>query len=258
MRCKSLVLALTVGLGGVASAQPGPPPPPVDTTTTTTTTDTNTTPPPITTPPPVTTAPPVQTAAPAPVQSTSEPATARPDGLSMALGIGYALPTSLETPNVTSFRLRLAGGLTFEPAFEVSNSSTKGSVTGVTPTPPDTSDKHTTFSLFTLARLPLISRGKADFEGLARVGFTSDKVNPDGDFNSTTTTSFDLGWGVAVGWWFSPHWNLSFNVTNALFTYGSTKKESPGAMGPIDTTTSTTEIGLIFHPTVFAMLHLYN
>src|SRR5688572_20458185 len=113
MRCRTLVLALTVGLGGIASAQPGPPPqpppPPVDTTTTTTTTTTDTVAPdPMTQP-----VQPVQPVQQPVVQvAPTESAGPRPDGMAMGLGVGYMLPTSLQTPNITSFRLRLGGGLT--------------------------------------------------------------------------------------------------------------------------------------------------
>ena len=250
MRCRSLVLALTAGFGGLASAQPGPPPqpppPPVDTTTTTTTTTT----PPVTPPPVVQPQPPPQPQ-PMPMQPAStEPSSARPEGMALALGLGYQLPTSLETPNITSMRLRLSSGFTIEPAFAIANESTTTEMMGV-----EANDKHTIFSLFALGRLPLISRGKADFEGLARLGFSNDKDNPDGDFNTTTINRFAVGWGMAVGWWFSPHWQFTMNVTNDLIAYSSTKKQTgPG----VSTTTSTTEIGLIFTPQVFMMLHLYN
>src|SRR5437867_568225 len=110
MKCLSL-LVLT-GLGGVAIAQPGPPPPPPDTgggTTTNTTTTTEPTPPPT---PPHPTTPVVQ-----PDTGDSD----RPEGLSFALGVGYTLPTSLQTPNTTTARLRLGSGLTLEPAIIISN-----------------------------------------------------------------------------------------------------------------------------------------
>ncbi|HUS28904.1 MAG TPA: hypothetical protein VMZ53_10345 [Kofleriaceae bacterium] len=237
-------------MGGVASAQPGPPPqpppPPVDTTTTTTTTTTEQTPVVTnTTPTPVVVASP--TPQPQPVAESAGP---RPDGMALGLGVGYQLPTSLETPNITSFRLRLAGGLTLEPAFAVSNESETAEAAGV-----EATNKHTVFSLFAMGRLPLISRGKADFEGLARLGFTNDKDNPDGDFNTTTTNRFGVGWGIAVGYWFSPHWQLSFNVTNDLIDFTSRKTQAGPGM---TTKQSSTEIGLIFAPSVFMMLHLYN
>ena len=247
MKCTSLVLALTASLGGMASAQPlGPPnPPPPDTTVTKDTTVTT----PVVEPTPAPQPPP-----PAPVvqetTTTSEPTTVRPDGLSFGLGIGYQLPTSLETPNITSMRLRLANAMTIEPAFAIANTSTSND-NGTT----ETTDKHTVFSIFAMLRVPLISRGHADFEGLARLGFTNDKDNPEGDFNTTTTNRFGIGWGFAVSYWFTQHWQLSFNVTNDIVDYSSRKVET----GPdMDNKTSATEIGLIFSPAVFAMLHLYN
>jgi hypothetical protein len=248
MRCTSLVLALTASLGGIASAQPGPPPnpppPPNDTTTTTTTTTEQTSVAPTPAPPP----PPMQSQ---PVVTTQEePTSARPVGLAIGLGLGYQLPTSLETPNITSMRLRLASGLTIEPALAVSNESTTTEMASM-----EATDKHTVFAVFALGRLPLISRGRADFEGLARLGFTNDKDNPDGDFNTTTTNRFAVGWGLAVGYWFSQHWQLSMNVTNDIISYQSTKHQLGAGM---TTKASSTEIGLIFTPQVFVMLHLYN
>jgi hypothetical protein len=251
MRCKSLVLALTVGMGGLASAQPGPPPqpppPPVDTTTTTTTTTTDTNPVVVT---PAPTQPIVATPTPAP-QPVAESAGPRPEGMAIGLGVGYsARPMSLQTPNITSLRLRLAGGLTFEPLLEVSNETETAEAAGV-----EATNKDTTFQVAALGRLPLISRGKADLEGLASLGFRNNKNNPEGDFNTVTTNTFALGWGVAVGYWFSPHFQLSFNITNPLIVFSSQKTQAGPGMTTKD---STTAIGLIFDPGVFMRLHLYT
>jgi hypothetical protein len=241
MRCLSLVLVLSAGLGGVAAAQPGPPPqpppPPVDTTTTTTTT--------------VDPAPPQpEPARVMPVVQEEQVDAGRPQGLSIGLGLGYGLPTSLETPNRTSARLRLASGLTFEPLLSIANTSE----TMDTPTM-ETTSKTTELGLAVLVRLPFISRGKVDLEGLATAGFTNTKVNPDGDYNTQTTNTFGVGWGVGIGYWLSQHWQLSMSVTNPLVTYDSTKQQTGPGMSSKD---GETTIGVIFVPQVTAMIHLYN
>ena len=117
---KSLLLALTAALGGVASAQPGPPPQPPPPPDTTITSDPG---PPEPTPPPP--EPVVHHSQPAPVtptQTQTEPVGDRPEGFAIALGLGYALPTSLQTPNITSARIRLASGFEIEPAVRIANS----------------------------------------------------------------------------------------------------------------------------------------
>ncbi len=252
MRCRSLVLVLTAGFGGIAAAQPGPPPqpppPPVDTTTTTTTTDPA---PPDPTPPPPPQPQPQPRAMPA-VQE--EPANDdRPNGFSIGLGLGYGLPTSLETPNRTSARLRLGSGLTFEPLLSIANTT----ATTEDPAPVgETEDKTTEFGVAVLVRLPIITHNHVDLEALATAGFTTTKVNPEGDYNSVTTNTFGIGWGVGVGYWLSKHWQLSMSVTNPLMQYAQTKRQL--MMPGMTHKESETTIGVIFVPQVTAMIHLYN
>jgi len=245
MRCKSLVLAL-MAAGGIASAQPGPPPPPMDTSTTTTT---DPTPPPVD-PTPVTEPPPPT---PPPTQTVTEvpPDEDRPSYLSIALGIGYASPMALDMPNISSARLRLVSGLTFEPALRISNTSSEMDAGTMEET-----DKLTAFALATLVRLPLISHGKVDLEALGSAGFASSKSNPEGDYNATTTNSFTLGYGVAVSYWITPHFNFSMSVTNPLIDYRQTKVQI--GVPNMTTKSSDTTLGIIFDPDVFMMLHLYN
>lgn len=247
MRCSSLVLVLTAGLGGIASAQPGPPPQPPDTSTTTTTTGPEPGP-----PAPVTTTTTTTTPTPAPTPVVHEepaPDTGRPEGFSIGLGLGYGLPTSLETPNRTSARFRLASGLTIEPLVSIANTSQKMDTAAM-----ETEDKTTEFGLAALVRYPVISRGHVDLEALGAAGFTTTKDNPEGDFNTRTTNTFALSWGVGIGYWLSQHWQLSMSVTNPLIEYTQTKQ----AMGPdMSNTTSTTTVGVIFVPQVVAMIHLY-
>jgi hypothetical protein len=239
-----VLLALTAVSGGIASAQPGPPPqpppPPMDTTN-----PDNPAPP---EPPAPPTPPPPP---PAPVQQAPAEEPDRPEGVSLALGAGYGLPTSLETPNRTSARLRLASGLTFEPMVTISNTSTTmEDAAGM-----EAEDKHTTFGLATLIRLPLVSRGKVDLEGLGTAGFQSDKDNPDQDYNTTTINTFGIGYGIGIGYWISRHWNFSMSVTNPLVSYEQTKRQ----IGPgMSIKSGDTTIGIIFVPSVFMMIHLYN
>jgi hypothetical protein len=245
------VFVLTAGLGGIAAAQPGPPPqpPPPPTDTTTTTTDPA---PPDPTPPPPPQPEPQPQPRTMPVVQEEPVQDDRPSGFSIGLGLGYGLPTSLETPNRTSARFRLGGGLTFEPMFIIAN-------TTATEEPPmmmETETKTTEFGVAVLARLPVITHGHVDLEALATAGFTSTKVNPDGDFNSTTTNTFGIGWGVGVGYWLSRHWQLSMSVTNPLVQYQSVKQQA--GLSGVSNTETETSIGVIFVPQVTAMIHLYN
>jgi hypothetical protein len=180
--------------------------------------------------------------------------TDRPDGFSIGLGLGYGLPTSLETPNRTSARLRLGSGLTFEPLISIANDT--DSTEDEDPLTMDTEDKQTEFGVAVLVRIPVITRRHVDLEALATAGFTNSKNNPDGDFNSTTTNTFGIGWGVGIGYWLSQHWQLSMSVTNPLVQYASVKQQ--GGMANVSETTSSTTLGLIFVPQVTAMIHLYN
>src|SRR5262249_55919523 len=128
----------------------------------------------------------------------------RPEGLAFALGVGYTLPTSLQTPNTTTARLRLASGMTFEPGVIISN----GSATMDTGTTSMTT-KETDLKLDMLLRFPIVKHGKVDLEILGGAGFEIDKTNPDGDYNTKTVTKFDLLYGLGIGYWITHHWQFS-------------------------------------------------
>ena len=97
--------------------------------------------------------------------------------------------------------------------------------------------------------------GKVDLEVLGTAGFSTVKVNPDGDYNSVTTNQFAIGWGVGIGYWLSRHWQFSMSVTNPIVSYDQSKRQ----IGPNMTSKSSdTTLGLIFTPAVFMMIHLYN
>jgi hypothetical protein len=243
---KTLVLAITGALCGVATAQPVDQP----------TTDVAPTPPP---PPPRPAPPPpvvVVTPPPPPehVESIHDFDHDRPDDLSFAIGIGYVRPPGgsldLQTPNIASARLRLISGLTFEPTVTIENSSIDMDNGTMSMT-----ETVTEFGLGTVVRFPVIRHGKFDFEILGNIAFDITKDDPDGDFNTKTTTDLTLGWGIAIGYWITHHWQLSASATNPLVTYTKTSTEIGENTSQ---STSETDIGISFDPTIAVMIHLYN
>ena len=175
--------------------------------------------------------------------------TGRPDGIAFGIGLGYTLPTSLQTPNTTSVRMRLRGGLTFEPILVLGNQSQKNESGGVS-----TTDTTTELTLGVLGRLPMVRHGKIELELLAGVGFGTVKDDPDGDDNNTTTSTLGVNWGLAVSYWVTRHWNVTFSARNPLISFAKVSREM--AAGTVDTTTTT--IAAEFAPVVSVMLHLYN
>jgi hypothetical protein len=224
----SLAVSLTAGL---AAAQPspgqpapgGPPPPPM-----------------------AEPAPPPHAAAPMKPEPTD---TDRPTDLSIAIGIGYSFPTSLQTPNITSVRLRLPSGLTFEPVLVLATSSNDvDNVTTVT-------NKQSELTLGSLVHVPLRAHRKVDLELLGNAQVSSSTVDPTGDNNNRTMTTFSLGYGLGVAYWISSHWNLSLDATNPLLSYVRTRQETGATTTTVNKTTT---FGLVFDPQVALMLHLYN
>lgn len=226
MRIWTWGLALSLAMTGVAVAQPAPPP-------------SGPTMAPETTPPPA----PVTVTLPEPVD------TGRPTGLSFGIGFGYVFPTSLQTPNVTSVRIRLPAGLTFEPQVVFATTSDKVD-TGTTAT-----NKQSEITLGSLVRYPLRAHTKIDFEAIGAAAVSNRSIDPEGANNNRTITTFGVNYGLALAYWFTPHWNLSFTGTNPLFAYTRTKQEMGSGNTTVD---SSTTIGLIFDPVVALMLHLYD
>jgi len=237
----TLALLILTGAAGLAQAQPVEPTPPdapegmpipVD----------EPSPPPSTEPMVANSAPPAAAEA---------PAGDRPEGgIAFGIGLGYQLPTSLETPNITSVRLRLPSGLTFEPFLTLANQS-QTTDTGLGESTTSRSD----LGAGTVVRLPVIRHGKIELELLGSAGVRLTKVNPDGNDNNTTSTSFGVGWGLACSYWLTQHWNLTLSATNPLISLSSSSEEQPAGMN-IDSSSRT--IGLTFDPVVSAMIHLYN
>ncbi len=175
----------------------------------------------------------------------------RPTELSIGIGLGYQLPTSLQTPNITSVRFRWPAGLTFEPQVVFATTSHTVDV-GV----PNTSTANE-LGLGTLVRIPLVSHTRTDLELLGSFKIDHLATDPD-DMTAddvTTITTVSLGYGVAVTSWITPHWQVSLSATNPLVSYTKNRQE----MGPSSVmVTSDTTVGLIFSPTVALMVHLYH
>lgn len=240
MRLTTALVAAMLGVCRLAAAQGEPPPaepaPPAE--------------PPA--PPPAPTPPPAPPAPPPVVVHDEPPADAgRPEGTAFGIGIGYALPTSLETPNTASMRLRFASGLTLEPRVALANTSATTKTTGA----PDTTDSTSELLLEGALRKAFIKRGRYEFEGIGGARIDVTKNDPMGDANTRTTTDIGLFWGIGVGAWITSHWQFTFSIENPLISFTSTKQENgPGT----STTNSTTNVGVVFNPNVVMMIHLYN
>ena len=188
---------------------------------------------------------------PTPQEPMAASTTARPEGLAIGIGLGYVLPTSLETPNSTSVRVRFSSGLTLEPQVTLGNSSVKREAAGT-----DEKDSSTELTLVAGMRLPLVRHGKVELELLASLGLTNRTDNPNGADNNAKTTAIALGWGVGITYWYSRHWSLSMSAGNPLVSFAKSTREQPAPLN--ETSTTTTAIGAIFDPTVAIMIHLYN
>jgi hypothetical protein len=253
MRYWTSALAVLAAAGGPALAQVPPPPeeqpPPGPTEPPPTPTPE---PPPPPAPPPrpaLPPPPPPPPAAPPAAPAAADGSQHRPSELSIAIGLGYQLPTSLQTPNITSVRLRLAGGLTFEPRLTLATSSE------VVDTGPSTTDKQTEVGLGALARLPLVRRGRVDLELLGGLDVDRTSTRPEEDDEDLSITTFAAVYGVSVATWINRHWQVSLSALNPLVT--STRRDEE--MGPgTSTVTTNTTIGLIFDPNVSLMVHLYH
>jgi hypothetical protein len=177
------------------------------------------------------------------------PDTGRPSEFSMGIGLGYQLPTSLETPNVTSVRFRLPTGLTFEPQLVfASNSQTTDVGTATT-------NSQTEIGLGTVVRYPLVAHGHVDLELLGAFNIDTLKNDPEGTDDVTTVTTSTLQYGFAVTSWINRHWQISLSASNPIVAYTKNRQEQ----GPMSVVVNTnTTIGLIFDPTVTLMVHLYH
>lgn len=184
-----------------------------------------------------------QNPAPAPVAT---PATARPDGMSIGLGISYLLGgAELDRPDGASLRLRLGGGLTFEPFVRL---ATHGQSTQ----DGDFKNAQNEFAVGSNVRLPLASRGKVDLIAQVGAGLSFYGNDPDGDDNNDSTLAFAVDYGLGVEYWINHNWCVSFTARNPFLNYESRSQEADS-----DVTETDTDFGIIWDPGVDAALHLF-
>jgi hypothetical protein len=176
---------------------------------------------------------------------------ARPVGMTVGIGAGYSLPTSIQTPNTTSARLRFASGLALEPRLVLQNTSTTQE-TDVS----ETTTSQRELGIASLVRIPMVSRGKFDLLLLGAAGVSIETTDPDGPDNNTNATTFAVGWGVAIDWWITEHWAVSFSATNPIFSFSKQTEEEPAPVG--ETSTTTTAVGAVWDPTISVMIHIFN
>jgi hypothetical protein len=227
-------IAIVLSTAAAARAQPADPPPVPDGPTLPTAD-------PPAPPPPAPPAPPV-----APTPDEPRPPPGRPTELAFGIGVGYALPTSLQTPNTTSVRIRLAGGLTFEPQLAVATSTDDTATT---------TTQQTELTLGSLVRYPVRMHGKVDLEAVGDASVSNRVTDPGGGNNTRTVTTVGLGYGVAIACWLTAHWSLSLTATNPLLAFSRTRQET--GVG-LEMTTRSTTVGLVFDPQVALMIHLYD
>jgi hypothetical protein len=173
----------------------------------------------------------------------------RPSAFSIALGVGYVFPTSLESPNITSARFRLPAGLTFEPQVSFVN-ATREVDTGTS-----VQDDVRTVEISALGRFPIMKRGRVDLEILGGLSITSISEQPDAPDSDRTTTTFAAVYGLGIGAWITTHWQLSFSALNPIVASSKIDEE----LGPgTSTVTNNTAYGLVWDPAIMLMIHLYN
>ncbi|HVK83214.1 MAG TPA: hypothetical protein VM513_03855 [Kofleriaceae bacterium] len=243
---RTLIPFLLAASSATALAQPGTMPTDDPSLTTPTPEE------PVQPPPPMPPQPPQPPPPPMATQTIEPVAAGRPVGTSLGLGIGYAFGagTNLQTPNIASARVRLASGLTFEPEVVIGTQRVTQD-SGTT----ESTDSAVELTFGTALRYPMFRKGKFDLELLGGVRFGIDKTNPDGDDNGSTTTRASLGWGLAVNYWLTEHWDLSVGASNPLLAFQKTTNENPPPLD--DSSTTSFSVLAAWDPVITVMMHLF-
>jgi hypothetical protein len=232
---RTVLIALALATARTATAQPDPAPAPA--------------PDPVPAPEPPPPPAPEPVVEPTVMPAPSAPDARRPDGFSIAIGLGWDLPADLQAPNTTSARFRLASGLTFEPSVTLGR-STASMTTGMT----ETESKDLELTIATIARWPVHGHGRVDFELLGGAGLSIVSDFPDGADNDIRTTTISASWGLGLGFWITRHWQVSLSALNPILAYTKRTVQT----GPdTENESSSTTIAATFDPNVILMAHLY-
>jgi hypothetical protein len=170
-----------------------------------------------------------------------------PDDRKVGIGTGYVLPTTLDTTNTVSVRFRF-GRLTLEPVVDFSYDRSTIDAGGA-----DSTTNTVNIGFGSNLRYALTSGRGIEFVGLGGARFNFNSVDPEGDENSTNTTTFSVIWGLGLDYWVSSRWVISMAAFNPFFELSRQTQQSIAA----DTTNSDMGIGIIFNPTVVGMVHLF-
>ncbi|MBK9073080.1 MAG: outer membrane beta-barrel protein [Myxococcales bacterium] len=179
----------------------------------------------------------------------------RPAGFSIGIGVGWALApmgntqTDLTVLNTTSVRARFASGVQFEAMLRAAADSDK-----IDDGNDKSTDRQSEFALGAQLLVPVMRRPKTDLHAVGLAQLHTNKVNPDGDGNSTTMSGIGLGYGVEVQYWARKHVSLSMQASNLLLATDKTTTEQGNGL-EIKVTEST--YGIIWDPAVRLMFHLY-
>lgn len=175
----------------------------------------------------------------------------QPDEISVGIGIGYVFPTSVETPNAASAKVRLPNGVEIGPRVIATSSSDKtDDGMGNTST-----QKLSEIGITAAAWIPVVHHGKFELYLVGAAGFDKQTTSPPTPDNDKTVTTIDIAWGVGIGYWITRHWELSLDASNPLFT--STKTEQQNGPGMTMSETVST-FGLVFDPTISLFIHLWH
>ena len=166
----------------------------------------------------------------------------------MGVGLGYTFDegssNDITEIDTTSVRFRFLNGITVEPTVMLSlgNDSVDQGFG-------DSDTTTVNVGLGADVRFPIASWGPVDFVVLGGAGIGYQRVDPDGDNNNTTTTGITGRWGLAVEYWVTPRWLINMTGRNPFFDFASS--DQPGGAE-----TTSIDFGIIFDPTITAMVHL--